>query len=102
MRIEVRGSQTGWIGRYRRAVTSEAAFPVEFNLRIQEALQYITAKTAFWRARVENEGNELHLELVSPWRKSARTQFTSPISPASMSFYEQGWKLFGQYLSYVV
>jgi hypothetical protein len=84
------------------AVTSEAAFPVAFNLRIQEALQYITAKTAFWRARVENEGNELHLELASPWRKSDRTQFTPPISPASISFYEQGWKLFGKYLSYVV
>jgi hypothetical protein len=83
-------------------VTSEAAFPVAFNLRIQEALQYITAKTAIWRARLENEGNELHLELASPWRKSARTQFSPPISPASIEFCEHGWPLFGRYLSYVV
>jgi hypothetical protein len=83
-------------------VTSETAFPVAFNLRIQEALQYITAKAAIWRARLESEGNELHLELASPWRKSARTQFSPPISPASINFREHGWTLFGRYLSYVV
>jgi hypothetical protein len=83
-------------------VTSEAAFPVAFNLRIQEALQYITAKTAIWRARLESEGKELHLELASPWRKSSRTQFSPPISPASSNFLEHGWTLFGKYLAYVV
>jgi hypothetical protein len=36
-------------------VTSEAAFPVAFNLRIGEALQYVTAKTVIWRARLESE-----------------------------------------------
>lgn len=83
-------------------VTSEAAFPAALNLRIQEALQYITAKTAIWRARLESEGNELHLELASPRRKSARTQFSPPISPASINFYESGWTLFGRYLTYVI
>jgi hypothetical protein len=83
-------------------VTSETAFPVAFNLRIQEALQYITAKVAVWRARLESEGKELHLELASPWRKSSRTQFSPPISPASINFHEHGWTLFGKYLTYVV
>jgi hypothetical protein len=83
-------------------VTSEAAFPVAFNLRIQEAFQFITAKTAIWRARVESEGNKLHLELASPWPKSARTRFSPPISPASIDFYKHGWTLFGRYLSYVM
>jgi hypothetical protein len=83
-------------------VTSEAAFPLAFHLRIQESLQYITAKTAIWRARLESEGSELRLELASPWRKSARTPFSPPISPASINFYDHGWRLFGRYLSYVV
>jgi hypothetical protein len=83
-------------------VTSETAFPAAFNLRIQEALQYITAKTAIWRARVESAGEELHLELASPWRKSSRTQFSPPISPSSIDFHKHGWELFGKYLAYVI
>jgi hypothetical protein len=83
-------------------VTSEAAFPVAFNQRIQEALQYITAKTAIWRVRLESEGNGLHLELRSPWLKSPRTQFNPPISPASSNFYGHAWTVFDRYLSYVV
>jgi hypothetical protein len=83
-------------------VTSETAFPVAFNLRIQEALQYMTAKTAIWRARLESEGEGLHLELASPWRKSLRTQFSPPISPASIHFHQHGWGLFAKYLAYVV
>ena len=85
-------------------VFSESAFPTAFNLRIQEALQYITGKTAIWRARVESEGQGLHLELASPslWQKSPRTQFNPPISPISIHFHEYGWRLFAKYLAYVV
>jgi hypothetical protein len=84
-------------------VISDIAFPgAAFHLRIQEALQYITGKTAIWRARIESEGSKLHLELASPLRKSARTQFSPPISPVSINFCEHGWALFGRYLSYVV
>jgi hypothetical protein len=82
-------------------LTSETALPVAFDLRIQEALQYLTAKSAFWRARLQSHDKELHLELSSPWRKSARTQFSPPISPGSSYFREHGWRLFGAYLAYV-
>ncbi len=82
-------------------LTSETALPVAFDLRIQEALQYLTAKSAFWRARLQSHDKELHLELSSPSRKSARTQFNPPISPSSPYFLEYGWRLFGAYLSYV-
>ncbi len=83
-------------------IFSETAFPVAFDLRVQEALQYITARTAFWRARLQSVGKELNLELTSPWRKSVRTQFSPPISPASINFREHGWKLFEKYLFYVL
>jgi hypothetical protein len=83
-------------------VICQNPFPTAFDLRIQEALQYITAKTTFWRARLESAGDELHLELSSPWRKSPRTQLNPPISPASIDFQQHGWRLFGQYLAYMV
>ncbi len=83
-------------------LTSDATFPTAFHLRIQEALQYITAKTAVWRVRLESEANKVTLELASPWRKSGRTQLGPPISPTSIHFLEHGWKLFGCYLAYVV
>ena len=69
-------------------LTSETAFPAAFDLRIQEALRYLTAKPAFWRARLQSHDKELHLELSSPWQKSARTQFSPPISPGSPHFLD--------------
>ena len=83
-------------------VVSENPFPPAFDLRIQEALQYITAKTAMWRARVQSNGQERHLELASPSRKAQRTNFDPPISPAAMDVHRHGWKLFGKYLAYVI
>lgn len=99
MKFEVR--QREGAGDTIIEVTSNTAFPAAFDLRIQEALQYITARSAFWRARLQSDGKKLHLELASPWRKSARTQFNPPISPGSIYFYEHGWRLFETYLTYV-
>lgn len=82
-------------------LTSEAPLPAAFDLRIQEAFQYLTAKPAFWRARLQSHDNELRLELSSPRKKSAHTQFRPPILPISSDFREHGWRLFGAYLSYV-
>jgi hypothetical protein len=82
--------------------TSETPFPVAFNLRIQEAVQYITAKTAFWRARLESEGDKLHLELASPSRKSPKTFIHPPIWSRSTDFLLNGWRLFTKYLEYVI
>lgn len=82
-------------------LTSDTAFPSAFHVRIQEALQYITGKTATWRVRLESEGDELVLELASLLRKSSRTQFWPPISPASIDFHNHGWDLFASYLAYV-
>jgi hypothetical protein len=81
---------------------SDNPFPAAFSSRIQEAIQYITAKTAIWGARLQSEGQGLQLELTSPWRKAPRTQFNPPISPGSIDFRQHGWRLFGKYLAYVV
>jgi len=82
-------------------IRSEADFPLAFHLRVQEALQYLTAKPANWRARMEIEGGDLCLELASPLRRSERTQFSPPLSPASSGFHRSGWQLFACFLAYV-
>jgi hypothetical protein len=46
-------------------------------------------------------GDKLHVELLSPWRKSSRTQLDPPFSRASIDFHKYGWNLFGTYLAYV-
>lgn len=82
-------------------VASERRFPPAFDLRIQEALQYITGKTAIWRAQVAGSHRGLRVELAMPWRKSTRTQFNPPISSISPDFHQHVWKLFERYLGYV-
>ena len=83
-------------------VTAESPFPPAFDLRIQEALQYITGKSAIWRARLESSQGMFALELASPRPKAARTQFIPPISPASIEFHRHTWALFERFLAYVV
>lgn len=83
-------------------VQSEKEFPAAFHLRVQEALQYVTAKPAIWRARLEVDGEDLCLELSSPLRKSVRTQFGPPIASVSSYFHECGWRLFACFLAYVI
>ena len=83
-------------------VTSDLPFPPAFESRIQEALQFLTGKSAFWRAKVERRGNGLAVELLSPWRTAKGTQLDPPISRASIDFMKRGWNLFAQFLAYVV
>jgi hypothetical protein len=83
-------------------VTSDQEFHLGFDLRVQEALQFITGKPAFWRARLATKENELRLDLASPWKRSARTQLNPPISPISIHFHENGWDLFTCFLNYVL
>lgn len=82
-------------------VQSDSKFGSDFDLRIQEALQFITAKPAFWRARVQADNERAVIELASPTRRPPRTQFGPPIDPHSTGFYECGWKLFSCFLGYV-
>ena len=83
-------------------VTSSTPLPAFFHLRIGEALQYITGQAAICQARLESEQDKLVIALTSPRRKTLRTQFDPPISPASIHFHQYGWKLFDRYLAYVM
>lgn len=82
--------------------SAETDLPPAFDLRIQEALQYITGKSAIWRARVATCQGMLILELASPRPKAVRTQFNPPLSPASIEFHHHTWVLFERFLAYGV
>lgn len=83
-------------------VDAEVPFPAALDVRVQEALQYVTGKSAIWRARVQNDGKKYHLELASPLRKASQTQFSPPIWPSTIHFHEHVWKLFETFLAYVI
>jgi hypothetical protein len=83
-------------------VNSVKQFPRAFNLRLQEALQYITARSAFWRARIERTDRGLEVELTSPLRKSSHTQMDPPLSRFTGDWRTHTWPLFCSYLAYVV
>lgn len=82
--------------------TADKPFPPEFHWRVQEALQFITGKTATYRALVRCGPGFLQLDLISPRRASPHPHFCPPIKHASEIYRQHGWELFNAYLVYVV
>jgi hypothetical protein len=83
-------------------VTSDSAFPPAFDMRIQEAFQYVTGKSAIWRVRLLSKNGATCLELASPRPGGATSHFNEPLAPISAGFQVRGWAMFERYLSYVV
>lgn len=83
-------------------VIADTAFPPAFDLRIQEALQYVTGRSAMWRARLETCQGMVSLALASPRRKAARPQVNPPLAPGSIEFHRHSWSLFERFLTYVI
>lgn len=82
-------------------IKSSDPFPEGFELRVQEALQFITTKPAYWRAKYRINNCKSELELVSPWRLPLKTQLRAPLNIGSYEYLMHGWKLFEKYLIYV-
>ncbi|MCW3605197.1 hypothetical protein [Burkholderia cenocepacia] len=89
-------------GRSVVEASADKPFPPDFHWRIQEALQFITGRTATFRALVTCEPGAQQLELISPARLSQRPHFCPPIKHVSMAYRNHGWELFAAYLTYVV
>jgi hypothetical protein len=83
-------------------VSAEKPFPPDFHWRIQESLQFITGKTAMYRALVTCEPGLQTLELISPIRVSLHPNFCPPIKHASIEYRKHGWELFSAFLKYLV
>jgi hypothetical protein len=82
--------------------TSDSEFPPAFDMRIQEALQYVTGKSAIWRARLLAKNGATTLELASPRPGGGRSRFNEPLALISAEFRVHSWSMFKRYLSYVV
>ncbi|WP_026229892.1 hypothetical protein [Trinickia symbiotica] len=89
-------------GRSVVEATSPRPFPADFHWRIQEALQFITGKTATHRALVTCRPDLLQVDLISPRRVSLHPHFCPPIKHVSLEYMNRGWALFNAYLGYVV
>lgn len=89
-------------GRSVLGATADKPFPPDFHWRVQESLQFITGKTATYRALVTCGPGSLQLDLISPRRVSPHPHFRPPIKHASMIYRQHGWELFNAYLVYVV
>ena len=89
-------------GRTVFEATSGSAFHSSFHLRVQEALQYMTGKSATYRARVTCSPGLQKLEMISPGRASLRSHFRPPLALAAWEYRTHGWKLFSAYLAYVL
>jgi len=88
-------------GRSVVHASSAQPFPQNFHWRIQEALQFITGRTANHRALVTCEPGLQKLELISPTKASLRPHFCPPIKHVSLEYRNHGWELFSAYLAYV-
>ena len=83
-------------------IHSESEFPPNFHLRIQEALQFLIARSVFWRALKTVKKTEARLELWTPIVKASSTSLRPPISSAHAEEYHgYGWNFFGKFLDYV-
>jgi hypothetical protein len=80
----------------------DAAFPDHFEYRVQEAVQFLSAKPVFWRARLAGNAGKVEFELMSPWRRLAKSQMSVPIARGTEGYFNKGWGLFLSYLNYLV
>lgn len=100
MNFEVRATEG--TGDTVMEITSDRALPKFIHMSAQEALQFITGKSAMWRARVEVGNNISFVELTSPHRKAEGAALSPPINQASIDYLKHGWALFECFLKYVV
>jgi hypothetical protein len=85
------------------AISSEP-FPPLFEYRIQEALQFLTGRTIYFRTLLRDEGPHATLELIAERPSMNGAKLFPPISSgASRSAFDRdGWRLFTAYLQYIV
>lgn len=81
----------------------DKAFPDKFDKRVEEAFQFLTAKTALVRAVYRRGPDGTGVKLIAPAFKVADSHFHPPIAEAHWLRHSlEAWGLFGDYLAYVL
>ena len=83
-------------------LTSPTPLPVGLDLRIQEALAFITATTAVPACVSSSNDGQSRWEFRSTLRKTADAALPAPLSSSHAEFLDHGWAVFDQYLQFVV
>lgn len=81
----------------------DKAFPDTFDKRVEEAFQFLTAKTALVRAVYRRGPDGTGVKLIAPAFKVADSHFHPPMAEAHWLRHSlEAWGLFGDYLAYVL
>jgi hypothetical protein len=83
-------------------VTSEQSFSEFLETNILEALQFILARSLRPRVVVRGQNGTISTQLWSAGWKCGRTRLDPPIEPGRPESNASSWRLFGQYLEYVI
>ncbi|NVO17085.1 MAG: hypothetical protein HXX10_23925 [Rhodoplanes sp.] len=85
-------------GGFFICVKSDTSLPAHFEVRIEEALRFLLARSVAPRVFVQGD----RLKLMAAASRSRRTALEPPIARNSHVVISQSWDLFRQYLSYVI
>ena len=88
-------------GEFTVEARGAAVLAEGFPLRAQEALRFLLGQSVDWRVLSCREGGRQRLQLASVIERARRPQLGRPID-GSVGTVEDCWRLFGQYLEYVI
>lgn len=83
-------------------VSATGHFPSHIETRIVESLQFVLARSLWYRAVESLVGNDEMTKLISPRRVSVRTRLQEPIHLGTVAGREHVWQLFDLYFRYVI
>jgi hypothetical protein len=83
-------------------VASDMPFPSDFEMRIVEALRFVTAHPLNWRVIVTRVAGQEFWRLSSEQKTTRVTALQRPLSCDLYEDFSNFWHLFGKYLEYVV
>lgn len=83
-------------------VSSQTPFPSNFYMRVIEALTFVSAYQAVWRATVVIDAEGETFRIASPILYSATTKQRRPLDMATLKDRRMFWRLFSRYLEFTV
>lgn len=84
------------------STNSKTPLPSSIEMRIQEALEFISGQSLVCRAVVTGMDAASHLELRSPRKIPTDVQLLPPISANTAASWTHNWQLFLQYFEYII
>ena len=83
-------------------IKSTSPFPAHVETRVVEALQFVLARSLWWRALKSIIGSEETITLVSPRPTSARRGLPPPIALSTAAGHQHLWQLFDLYFRHIL